>query len=203
MKRISSMLFALIFTGVTNAQEGDIITKYKPLFGFNFGLNQSLIYNSNAIDELQIKNALGFRLGVFAEFPISKRWAVSPKTELSFNYGSVIINGVGYKVDPVNLDLMLHFKHKFKWDEGSKVQPFMNFGPNFRTPLDSNFKGAHLDTKMSIAADFGFGLEFDLKHFYFSPELRFSGGLTDIRKNPSGNILRGSNAVLIFNFSGK
>jgi hypothetical protein len=57
------------------------------------------------VDELQIKNAPGFRLGVFAEFPISKRWAVSPKTELSFNYGRVIINDVGYRVDPVNLDL--------------------------------------------------------------------------------------------------
>lgn len=203
MKRISSMLFALIFAGVTYAQEGDITTKYKPLFGFNFGLNQSLIYNSNAVDELQIKNAPGFRLGVFAEFPISKRWAVSPKTELSFNYGRVAINDVGYRVDPVNLDLMLHFKHKFKWDEGSKVQPFMNFGPNFKTPLNSNFEGTYLDTKVSLAGDFGFGIEIDVKHFYLSPELRFSGGITDIRRNPSGNILRGSNAVLVLNFSGK
>jgi outer membrane protein W len=203
MKSVSSVLLALVFTGVTYAQESDNTSKYKPLFGFNFGLNQSLIYNSNAVDELQIKNALGFRLGVFAEFPISKRWAVSPKTELSFNYGRVIINDVGYRVDPVNLDLMLHFKHKFKWDEGSKVQPFMNFGPNFRTPLNSNFEGTYLDTTVSLAADFGFGLEIDVKYFYFSPELRFSGGLTDIRKNPSGNILRGSNAVLILNFSGK
>lgn len=196
------MLFALIFTGVTYAQEGDITTKYKPLFGFNFGLNQSAIYNSNAVDELQIKNAPGFRLGVFAEFPISKRWAVSPKTELSFNYSNVIINDTRYRVDPVNLDFMLHFKHKFKWNN-DRVQPFMNFGPNLRTPLNSNFEGSYLDTKVSLAADFGFGVQFDLKHFYFSPELRFSGGLTDIRENPSGNMLRGSNAVLMLNFSGK
>ena len=199
---MSSMLFALFFTGAMYAQESDETSKYKPLFGFNFGLNQSAIYNSNAVDELQIKNAPGFRLGVFAEFPISKRWAVSPKTELSFNYGRVTINDLVYRVDPTNLDLMLHFKHKFKWDEG-RVQPYMNFGPNFRTPLNSNFEGAHLDTKISLAADFGFGVQFDLKHFYFSPELRFSGGLTDIRTNPSGTILRGSNAVLSLNFSGK
>lgn len=202
MKSTSSMLLTLFFTGVMYTQESDETSKYKPLFGFNFGLNQSAIYNSNAVDELQIKNAPGFRLGVFAEFPISKRWAVSPKTELSFNYGRVTINDLGYKVDPVNLDLMVHFKHKFKWDEG-RVQPYMNFGPNFRTPLNSNFEGAHLDTKVSLAADFGFGLQIDLKHFYFSPELRFSGGLTDIRTNPSGTVLRGSNAVLSFNFSGK
>jgi hypothetical protein len=132
------------------------------------------------VDELQIKNAPGFRLGVFAEFPISKRWAVSPKTELSFNYGRVIINDIGYRVDPVNLDLILHFKHKFKSYDG-KVKPFINFGPNFRTPLNSNFEGAYLDTKVSLAADFGFGLEIDLNHFYLSPELRFSGGLTDIQ----------------------
>jgi hypothetical protein len=202
MKRISSMLLALIFTGLTYAQESDIATKYKPLLGFNFGLNQSVIYNSNAVDELQIKNAPGFRLGVFAEFPISKRWAVSPKTELSFNYGRVLINDIGYRVDPVNLDLILHFKHKFKSYDGN-VKPFINFGPNFRTPLNSNFEGAYLDTKLSLAADFGFGLEIDLNHFYLSPELRFSGGLTDIRQYPSGNILRGSNAVLTLNFTGK
>jgi outer membrane protein W len=202
MKSMSSMLLALFFTGAMYAQESDETSKYKPLFGFNFGFNQSAIYNSNAVDELQIKNAPGFRLGVFAEFPISERWAISPKTELSFNYGRVIINDLGYRVDPVNLDLMLHLKHKFKWDEG-RVQPYMNFGPNLRTPLNSNFEGASLDTKVSLAADFGFGLQIDLKHFYFSPELRFSGGLTDIRTNPSGKILRGSNAVLSFNFSGK
>ena len=196
------MLLALISAGITYAQEGDITSKYKPLFGFNAGLNQSLIYNSNAVDELEIKNAPGFRLGVFAEFPISKRWAVSPKTELSFNYGRVIINDIGYRVDPVNLDLILHFKHKFKSYDGN-VKPFMNFGPNFRAPLNSNFEGAYLDTRVSLAADFGFGLEIDLNHFYLSPELRFSGGLTDIRHNPSGNILRGSNAVLTLNFTGK
>ncbi len=196
------MLLAFIFIGVVYAQEDDKACKYKPLFGFNFGLNQSAIYNSNAVDELQIKNAPGFRLGVFAEFPISKRWAVSPKTELSFNYSNVIINDVRYRVDPVNLDFMLHLKHKFKWNN-DRVQPFMNFGPNLRTPLNSNFEGTYLDTKVSLAADFGFGVQIDLKHFYFSPELRFSGGLTDIRKNPSGNMLRGSNAVLMLNFSGK
>jgi hypothetical protein len=202
MKIISSMLLALIFTGVMCAQESDNTSNYKPLFGFNVGLNQSAIYNSNALDELQIKNAPGFRVGVFAEFPISKRWAVSPKTELSFNYGRVIIKDIGYRVDPVNLDFMLHFKHKIKSYNG-KVQPFINVGPNLRTPLHSNFEGVSLNTKVSFAADFGFGLKIDANYFYFSPELRFSGGLTDIRKYPSGNILRGSNAVLTLNFTGK
>ena len=202
MKSVSSMLLALLFSGVTYAQERDDTSKFKPSFGFNVGLNQSTIYNSNAVDELQIKNAPGFRLGVVAEFPISKRWAIAPKTELSFNYGKVIINDIVYRVDPVNLDFMLHFKHKFKSYNG-KVKPYINFGPNFRTPLKSNFEGAYLDTKISLAADFGFGVQIEAKHFYFSPELRFSGGLTDIRKNPSGTILRGSNAVLTFTFSGK
>jgi hypothetical protein len=141
-------------------------------------------------------------MGVFAEFPISKVWAIAPKTELSFNYGKVIINDLVYRVDPVNLDFILHFKYKFKSYDG-KVKPYINFGPNFRTPLHSNFEGAYLDTKVSLAADFGFGVQIETKHFYFSPELRFSGGLTDIRKNPSGTTLRGSNAVLSFNFTGK
>lgn len=76
-------------------------------------------------------------------------------------------------------------------------------GPNIRTPLNSNFDGVYLDTKPAIAADFGFGLEIDANYFLIAPELRFSAGLTDIRTNPSGNVLRGSNAVLTLNFIGK
>jgi len=97
---------------------------------------------------------------------------------------------------------MLHFKHRFKSKYG-KIQPYVNFGPNLRTPLKGNYDGVAYDTKLALAADFGFGLEIEVKHFYISPELRFSGGLTDIRNNPSGNTLRGSNAVLTLNFTGK
>jgi len=202
MRKISSMLLALISAGVLYAQECDTAAKYRPLFGFNVGLNQSAIYNSNAVDELQIINAPGFRIGVFAEFPISKRWSISPKSELSFNYGKITENDITYRVDPHNIDLMLHFKHRFKASYG-KVQPYANFGPNFRTPLKENYNGVAYDTKLALAADIGFGLEIDVNHFYISPELRFSGGLTDIRKNPSGQTLRGSNAVLSINFTGK
>ena len=175
---------------------------HQPLFGFNIGLNQSALYNSNAVEELQISNSPGFRMGVFAEFPISKSWSVSPKSELSFNYAKVKINNILYRVDPYNLDIILHFKHKFKYSHG-KIRPYMNVGPNIRAPLNLNFEGIYLATKASIAADFGFGLEIDANYFILAPELRFSGGLTDIRKNPSGNILRGSNAVLTLNFIGK
>lgn len=202
MRRSSFMLLIILASSGAYAQICDSTLKYKPLFGFNIGLNQSAIFNSNAVDEIQIMNAPGFRLGIFTEFPISKRWAASPKTELSFNYGKVNIDGTNYRVDPYNLDFILHFKHKFNYSHG-KVQPYMNIGPNIRTPLNSKFEGTYLDTKTSIAADFGFGLEIDANYFLIAPELRFSAGLTDIRRNPSGNILRGSNAVLSLNFIGK
>ncbi len=202
MIRICSMSFVLFVSGLSSAQTGDSLSTIKSTYGFNFGLNQSALYNSNATDELQIKNALGFRLGVFAEFPLSKNWAIMPKSELSFNFGRVTDKNVTYRVDPYNLDMMMHFKYYYKVNYG-KVQPYFVLGPNVRVPIKGEFDGLTYDTKISLAADFAFGLRIETQHFYLSPELRFSGGLTDIRKNPSGKMLRGSNAALVLNFSSK
>lgn len=202
MLRISSLLFGIIISCSLFSQTADSISKYKPSFGFNFGLNQSILYNSNATEELQIQNAPGFRLGITSDFPISMRWSISPKAELSFNYGRLTEDNINYRVDPNNFDFMTHFKYSMKGYDG-KVKPYFYIGPNFRVPLKKELDGIHYDTRSSLAFDFAFGLDIELKHFLISPELRFTGGLTDIRSNPSGKMLRGSNAALIINFSSK
>ncbi len=203
MLRISLFISALILSSAffTQSEDFDTTKRYRPLFGFNIGANLSALYNSDATDELQIENAPGFRLGVLAEFPISEKWSIIPRGELSFNYARVTEDNVTYKVDPNNLDFMTHFKYRFKGYEG-KARPYMLFGPNIRVPLKSEVGEAY-ETKTSLAADFAFGVQIDASHFFISPELRFSGGLTDIRKTPSGKMLRGSNVAFVLVFTGK
>lgn len=176
--------------------------KNQPSFGFNVGLNQSVISSSNTENQFEIQNAPGFRLGILADFSLSEKWSVSPKAELSFNYGSIIEDNTTYKVDPQNLDFMAHFKYRIKKID-KKLNPYFSFGPNVRVPLNGEFEGAYYDTKVALAADFAFGFDITLESFIISPEIRFSGGLTDIRQNPTGQVLRGSNAMFVINFSSK
>lgn len=203
MIKLCSMLVFLSATVMSNAQSCKEEEKKRIMnYGFSIGLNQSVLYTSGLDEAYTLKNALGYRLGVYAEFGLSKRWRISPRSELSFNYGKIIEDAAVYRVDPYNLDIMIYSKHMIK-SHNRDVIPFWNFGPNVRIPLNYQFDGETYATKVALALDFGFGFEFDLKHFKLSPELRFSGGITDIRRNPSGNLLSGSNAVLSLNFSGK
>lgn len=193
-----SFLFNLAFSQSTS----ETIEKYAPSFGFNLGLNQSVIYTSSANNQFEIKNAPGFRLGVLADFPITEKWSISPKVELSFNNGKIIENNITYRVDPYNIDFMTHFKYRIKGSK-RKLNPYFSFGPNLKTPLIGNYEGVYYDTKASLALDFSFGFDIDMNYFIISPEIRFSGGLTDIRKSPTGETLRGSNAMFVINFSSK
>lgn len=198
---MSSMLLAVLFSGFIYSQKCDSTFRYRPSFGFNLGLNQSVLYNSGNTDELQIKNAPGFRLGVVSSFPIRERWAIAPKAELSFNFGSITEDNVKYRIDPNNLDFMVHVKYNFK-GAYNKVKPYCYFGPDVRVPLNGEFSGIAYDTQTSLAFDFSFGVDVDMKYFLMSPEIRFSGGLTDIRTEASGSMLRGSNAAFVLNFTG-
>lgn len=202
MLRVSSFIISLVFSFSIYSQIGDSTVNKKSSLGFSFGMNQSALFNSNKTDELQIHNALGFRLGVLSSFIISEQWALVPKAELSFNYGKIIENNVSYRVDPNNLDFMTHLKYKYKGYD-KKVKLYSYFGPNLRIPLPNEYSVVTYNTQPSLAIDFGVGVDIDNQYFRFSPELRFSGGLTDIRANPSGKMLRGSNAALVLSFSSK
>jgi hypothetical protein len=204
---MKKLTFSLLLTAVSlsgfsqSSTDFKSESKYRPSFGFNVGLNQSVLFNSNATEELEIQNAPGFRLGVLLSFPIFEKWSIDPKAELSFNYSRIIEGNINYRVDPNNLDFMVHMKYDLGYWKG-KIQPYCYLSPNIRVPLSGEeIDEPTYDTKIALAADFAFGLDIDLGHFNISPEIRFSGGLTDIRRNPYGNILRGSNAAFVLNFS--
>lgn len=178
------------------------MNKYKPSFGFNFGTNYSSIWNYNATDELQIKNGFGFRLGVISSFHLKRNWFIDPKIELSFNNALITENNVTYRVDPNNLNFMTHLKYRMKGYKGV-AKSYCYIGPNISVPLSIDDNSNFYPTRTTLSLDFAFGVDLELKHFKISPELRFSGGLMDIRQNPTGTTLRGSNAAFVIGFSGR
>lgn len=202
MFRISLILITLMSSPSIFAQESEPFTKSRPSFGFNLGLNYSNLYNRNDNSQFEIQNAPGFRLGLISDFPFADRWSIAPKAELSFNYGSILENNVNYRVDPFNMDFMAHVKYKLNQFDNN-LGAYCYLGPNMRLPFSGDSNINSYDTRAAFGFDFGFGVDMHLQHFTISPEIRFTGGLTDIRTNPSGNMLRGSNAAFVLNFSGK
>lgn len=202
MLKVKVVLFSVLVSSLYFAQSSDDQKKYKPSFGFNLGMNQSLFFNSNDTESLEILNAPGFRLGILADFPLKKGWSISPKSELSFDRGSVIEKNLKYRVDPIVLNFALHSKYKYKNYTG-KYRPYITFGPSLRVPVRDENQLNQFNTIPALGFDFSFGVDIDANHFLISPELRFTAGLTDIRRNPVGQTLRGSSATLLINFMSK
>lgn len=196
MNRIQSILLAVAIAQTFNFCAQENSDPKKLAFGFNFGLNYSQLYNGKATDELGLHNDAGFRLGVISSYRLNEKYSLLPKAELSFNNGTVTKDLTSYTIYKSSLDAMVHFKYSF----GSRKNKLYLFaGPAFRMPL--NDQSADFKTIGSIALDCGFGIDLITKNFKISPEFRISGGLMDVRANPTGNQLRFSNFALIINFS--
>ena len=212
MRKISSLLFAFILSGYSYSQTNDSIEKesliitVKPSLGFNIGADYSLVKNYSSIDSFaayptSVYNAPGFRLGVFGDVKIQERFTLIPRAELSFNFTTVQQNGETLKLDPFNLDFMLHAKWNFK-KRDSKVNPYCYLGPGLRVPLNSNSEG-NFDTKKAWSGDISLGLDLELKWFYLSPEIRYSHGLQNIKNEDSWEKIRGSYTAFVLSFTGK
>lgn len=173
-------------------------------FGFNLGTNHSFLYTKNELpNNSSIYNGMGARLGILMDYALSKNILVSPKTELVFNSAGIESLGVDnskstYEIFPISLELMTHFVYLIG-EKSSK--PYLLLGPNFRLPLENKSKtSTTFKNKSDLALDFGIGLQNSLKHFVFSPEIRYSFGFMNINANPFFQEITYHNLSLVFNF---
>ena len=167
-------------------------------FGFDLGVNRSnLNFGSTQNNGDEITNGMGYRLGVISNFRISQRFAFQPKIELSFNAGRLETDQNDFKVSPVNLELIGHLKYKFSKNSFS---PYIIAGPNFRVPLE-DFTNNLVPSKQNVAIDIGVGLDVPIgKLFKFSPELRYSYGLSTINRDSEFSDIKYHNIALVVNF---
>lgn len=204
MKKVvlSVVLSIYSIVGFSQSENNDVDSKIR--FGFNLGGNYSILQSKESLPSgTEIYNGVGFKIGLFMDYSLSKNLLLSPKTELSFNNSGVeTVNNDNsiptYQVFPISLDIMTHFVYKIG---DGKVTPYLLAGPNFRLPLKNKSKSStEFKNKPDFAIDFGIGLENSLKYFIFAPEIRYSLGLLNVNENPTFQTLNYHNISLIFNF---
>lgn len=197
MKKV--VIIMLLIASSSFAQEETRKDKFAT-FGFDFGVNRSnLSFGLDQDGAGTITNGLGYRLGIISNFRLSQKFSLAPKAELSFNASRVSQNNVDFKVNPVNLEGMLHVKYKlFK----SRFTPYLLAGPNIRIPLVKP-NPDYIPLKNDIAIDAGIGLDIPLRNIKLSPELRYSFGLVSNVSSPTFGPLNYHNLSIVLAFSGK
>jgi outer membrane protein W len=206
MKKVIFVAGLLMSSLTVFSQSESGVNEKRMKYGFNLGINYSnLLDNEMLPSNASLSNNLGFRLGILADYKISKFLSVSPKAEVSFNNSEVNFTNIDgsqteYEIMPISLDFMTHFIFK---RNNEKLSPYFFFGPNVKIPIsEKNDNSTTYSTKSDFAIDFGIGVDKPFTHFHFSPELRYSFGLLNINQNPSIQSLYFHNISLVFNFLG-
>lgn len=206
MKKVTFIicLFVCSFAVLSQSEITDNEKRLK--YGFNLGINYSnLLDNDMLTNNASLSNNLGFRLGILADYKISKSLSISPKVEMSFNNSKINFTNIDgsqedYKVMPISIDFMAHFIFK---KNNAKLSPYFFFGPNIKIPVSKRTDNTTTySTNSDFAIDFGIGIEKPFTHFNFSPELRYSFGLLNVNQHPSLQSLNFHNISLVFNFLG-
>lgn len=203
-KIILSIPIILLSFFSVNAQE-EVYTYNKNIrFGFILGVNYSNLNSPNEIpDSISIYNDFGAKIGLLMESKLNENFYFSPKVEMNFNQSGTEYsrNEGSYKyfhAFPISLNFCAHLVYKFSDND---MNPYILLGPNlrssFRDPdqLNSDFKKTP-----DFAIDFGFGIDKELKHFVFAPEIRYSAGILNVSNSAIIDKMYFHNFSLAFNF---
>lgn len=206
MKKVV-FLFTAVCSVFSAFSQTESTTNEKRLkYGFNLGGNYSnLIHRGTFPENASLSNDIGGRIGVLADYRMSKGFSISPKAELSNNNSKVNFSHsdgstTSYKIMPISLEFMAHFVFKKNY---TKASPYVYFGPNVKIPLRKKTDDAFsYYTNTDFAIDFGIGVNKTFTYFNFSPEFRYSFGLLNVNQSPAIQSLYFHNFSLIFNFIG-
>jgi len=206
MKKVVLVLGFVTWSLIMFSQSENAISEKRMKYGFNSGVHHSnLLYHNTLPDNASVSNSPGFRLGVLAEYKITKLLSISPKTEISFNNSKISFahfdqSTTVYNIMPISLDVMAHFVFK---KSNEKLSPYFFFGPDVKIPISNGDKSSTtFSTRSDFALDFGIGVNKAFNHFNFSPELRYSFGLLNVNQHPSLRTLNFHTISLVFNFLG-
>jgi Outer membrane protein beta-barrel domain len=202
MKKVLLIAFCAMAAPAVFAQESRVAeNEEKPrfmTFGFSLGINQSnLSLRANDRPTGDITNGLGYRAGFISNFRFGDHFSLAPKAELSFNATRIEDDGISYKMNPICLELVGHFKYKvFKGD----FSPYAIVGPNARIPISS---GVGTLTNKDVALDLGVGLDIPILRYKISPEIRYSFGIKGLMEETAYSNIKFQNIVVALIFSGR
>jgi hypothetical protein len=165
-------------------------TKYSPNF-----VRDSVSYNGSIIDmdsvtaiegQYRAGFSLGFILNVklndYLDFRFLPQVAFYER-EVIYSYESQEDNGQLLEATQVEFPLMLKYKSERRGN--SRMYLIGGINPSFEAKGRNDEEG---DEKLSLkdsnlAIEFGFGIDIYYPFFKFSPEIRFSKGITNLREN--------------------
>lgn len=182
----------------------DVETK-KTTFGFEIGLNNSLLQMSEIPEDANKLNGTGVLLGILMNHSLNPTFSYVTKLEFAQNRNSFPYanpDGIyySYYIMYSSLNWVNHMQYQLNDGE---VKPYVLLGPNVKIPhtMDDGFTVSY-SSVVDIALDFGVGFHKKLKHFNISPELKYSLGLMDVNNNPRYGSAYLHNISFVIQFSG-
>tara|TARA_B110000858_G_scaffold192043_1_gene242163 strand:+ start:273 stop:986 length:714 start_codon:yes stop_codon:yes gene_type:complete len=208
-KQIKYFIILLLFIGVSNSygqrrKKPQNLARYdfkKLHFGFTLGINElnfNIKKNSNTLTNDTLLTLLsnsqkGFNLGIVSNLRIGKFTDLRFIPTLVFgernlNYGFIDSNGVNderiKKIESTLIDFPLYIKYKS--ERYNNFRTYILAGIKYSIDVASqdkiNDEGQEIVKlkKNDLMGEIGFGLDFYLEYFKFSPQIKLSYGILNI-----------------------
>lgn len=191
-KALIIISFALLASSISAQDE---CTPKKLEAGFDVGVNYSILQAEKGLPSPYfIDNSAGFQFALNLEWNLLKSLSLQPALGVSINNSRVPNeynywhsyppgNQASYSIFPVALESAL--KARYYPFQGTN-KPFITAGLLYMHPLEETYSSSQYTNSGTFAIDFGIGIE---NSFFgklnFSPEIRYSLGLSNVNKNPA------------------
>ena len=203
-------------TKISNLQNFD---QKKIHFGYYIGLNNynyklDYLNNPNSDERINIENSFGFSVGLIGDLKLRKNLNLRFEPGLKTNKLNVLYpNGEEREIKSTYIQLPLLLKYSAK--RYNNIRPYVlgglstsfNLSSNQDNPQDNSSNVFRVKTN-TFYYELGFGIDFYLQYFKFSPSIRGVFSLKDelIPDNTStsiytGNIDKMSTRAIFINFS--
>tara|TARA_B110000037_G_scaffold147234_1_gene166310 strand:+ start:323 stop:1009 length:687 start_codon:yes stop_codon:yes gene_type:complete len=203
-------------TKISNLQNFD---QKKIHFGYYIGLNNynyklDYLNNPNSNERINIENSFGFSVGLIGDLKLRKNLNLRFEPGLKTNKLNVLYpNGEEREIKSTYIQLPLLLKYSAK--RYNNIRPYVlgglstsfNLSSNQDNPQDNASNVFRVKTN-TFYYELGFGMDFYLQYFKFSPSIRGVFSLKDelIPDNTStsiytGNIDKMSTRAIFINFS--
>jgi hypothetical protein len=203
-------------TKISNLQNFD---QKKIHFGYYIGLNNynyklDYLNNPNSDERINIENSFGFSVGLIGDLKLRKNLNLRFEPGLKTNKLNVLYpNGEEREIKSTYIQLPLLLKYSAK--RYNNIRPYVlgglstsfNLSSNQDNPQDNASNVFRVKTN-TFYYELGFGMDFYLQYFKFSPSIRGVFSLKDelIPDNTStsiytGNIDKMSTRAIFINFS--
>ncbi len=192
-------------------------------YDFKFDYKNDLTTSTNRLDDVQVLKSLGFNVGLIGEMRINEFFDLRLEPGLHYNVrnlrftkfpdGERTLSNIEREVSSTYINFPLLLKVSTRrignWKPfligGASIS--MNLGSNEKSP-DDNLAGTFRMKKTGYNYELGFGIDFYLEYFKFSPSIRGIFGINDelVRDNDpnspwTGNIDAMRTRGLFVNFT--